>query len=69
MDFMTDELCTGQRIRLLTLVDNFSRESLAIEVGEHIGSEQVVEVRLRSDVNNVHQTFHAASLTSASCLA
>ena len=26
-------------------------------------------VPLRSDVNNVHQTFHAASLTSASCLA
>ena len=29
MDFMTDELHNGQRIRLLTLVDNFSRESLA----------------------------------------
>jgi hypothetical protein len=23
MDFMTDELLSGQRIRLLTLVDNF----------------------------------------------
>jgi len=44
MDFMTDELHNGQRIRLLTLVDNFSRESLAIEVDEHIGGERVVAV-------------------------
>jgi putative transposase len=32
MDLMADELFNGQRIRLLTLVDNFTRESLAIEV-------------------------------------
>ncbi|GAH72896.1 unnamed protein product, partial [marine sediment metagenome] len=32
MDFMSDELYNGQRIKLLTLVDNFTRESLAIEV-------------------------------------
>ena len=44
MDFMSDQLYDGRRIRLLTLVDNFNRESLAIEVGEHIGSDCVVEV-------------------------
>ena len=44
MDFMSDALFNGRRIRLLTLVDNFSRESLVIEVGEHIGSDRVVEV-------------------------
>jgi putative transposase len=44
MDFMSDELCSGQRIRLLTLVDNFTRESLAIEVNTHLGGHQVVEV-------------------------
>jgi putative transposase len=32
MDFMSDALYDGQRIKLLTLVDNFTRESLAIEV-------------------------------------
>jgi putative transposase len=32
MDFMADQLLSGQRIRILTLVDNLSRESLAIEV-------------------------------------
>ncbi len=36
-----------RRIRLLTLVDNFNRESLVIEAGEHIGSDRVVEVLTR----------------------
>jgi putative transposase len=44
MDFMSDELFNGQRIRLLTLVDNFTRESLAIEVDTHLGGHRVVEV-------------------------
>ena len=44
---MSDQLYDGRRIRLLTLVDNFNRESLAIEVGEHIGSERVVEVLMQ----------------------
>ena len=44
MDFMSDELYNSQRIKLLTLVDNFSRESLAIEVAERIGEHGVVEV-------------------------
>ena len=33
MDFVADRLVGGERFRLLPLVDNFSRESLAIEVG------------------------------------
>ena len=41
MDFMSDELFNGQRIRLLTLVDNFTRESLAIVVDTHLGGHQV----------------------------
>jgi len=44
MDFMSDELYDGRRIRLLTLVDNFTRESLAIEVNDHLGGYRVVEV-------------------------
>lgn len=47
MDFMSDELFNGQRIRLLTLVDNFTRESLAIEVDRHLGGHRVVEVLRR----------------------
>jgi len=44
MDFMSDELYNGQRIRLLTLVDNFTRESLAIEVDEHLGAQRVIDM-------------------------
>jgi putative transposase len=44
MDFMSDELYDGSRIRLLTLVDNFTRESLAIEVDTHVGGHRVAEV-------------------------
>lgn len=47
MDFMSDELFDGRRIRLLTLVDNFSRESLAIEVDQRIGGQRVVEVLMQ----------------------
>ena len=49
MDFMSDELFDGHRIRLLTIVDNFTRESLAIPiltcpVAANIKGEGVVEI-------------------------
>jgi len=44
MDFVTDSLFNGHRFRSLTIVDNFSRECLAIEVGQHIKGEEVVGV-------------------------
>ena len=47
MDFMSDELFDGRRLRLLTLVDNFTRESLAIEVNDHIGGHKVEEVLMQ----------------------
>lgn len=42
MDFMTDELFDGRRIRLLTIVDHFTRESLAIEVEPRFRGQDVV---------------------------
>ena len=39
---MADQLFNGQRFRLLTLVDNFSRESLAIQVGTRLTGDDVV---------------------------
>jgi putative transposase len=58
MDFMSDELFNGQRIRLLTLVDNFTRESLAIEVDGHLGGHKVVEVLMRlSRVRSLPKTI------------
>lgn len=44
MDFMADQLFDGQRFRLLTLVDNFSRESLSIRVGQRLTGDDVVDV-------------------------
>jgi len=47
MDFMSDELYNGQRIKLLTLVDNFTRESLAIEVADRLGGQRLVEILMQ----------------------
>ena len=42
MDFMSDELLDGRRIRFLTIVDNFTRESLAIRVEGSIRGQDIV---------------------------
>jgi putative transposase len=44
LDFVHDQLSNGQKLRALTVVDIFSRESLAIEVGQRLRGEHVVEV-------------------------
>lgn len=44
MDFASDGLASGQAFRALTLVDNYSRESLAIEVDFSLTGKRVVEV-------------------------
>jgi putative transposase len=42
LDFVADQLADGTRFRALTIVDLFSREALAIEVGKRLGAEHVV---------------------------
>lgn len=42
MDFVHDELTSGERIRMLTIVDHFSRESVAIEVGKSLKAAEVI---------------------------
>ena len=44
LDFIHDQLSNGQKFRALTVVDVFSREALAIEIGQRLRSEHVVEV-------------------------
>ena len=44
MDFVSDALYDGQRLRALSVLDNFTRESLAIEVDKGITGERVAEV-------------------------
>lgn len=45
MDFMSDQLATsGRRFRLLNIVDDFTRECLAIEIDTSLPGTRVVEV-------------------------
>ena len=44
LDFVSDQLANGVRFRALTVVDVFTREALAIEVGQRLGGEHVVAV-------------------------
>jgi len=44
LDFVADQLADGRRFRALTVVDVFTRESLAIEVGQSLKGEDVVRV-------------------------
>jgi putative transposase len=44
LDFVHDQLGNGTKFRALTVVDIFSREGLAIEVGQRLKGEHVVEV-------------------------
>lgn len=57
MDFIADNLFNGRRIRALTVVDNFSRECVAIEVGQGLRGDDVVAVmeRIRQTQQRVPQ--------------
>lgn len=44
LGFVHDALSTGQTFRALTVMDVFTREGLAIEVGQRLRGEHVVEV-------------------------
>lgn len=44
MDFVSDALATGRRIRVLTVVDDFTRESLATEVDTSLPGMRVARV-------------------------
>ena len=50
MDFVADQLADGRRFRALTVVDIFTRESLAIELGQSLKGEDVVRVLNRLKV-------------------
>jgi putative transposase len=43
LDFMSDQLSNGQRFRVLTIVDVFTREALAIKIGQRLKAPDVVE--------------------------
>lgn len=43
-DFISDQIADGRPLKLLTVLDEFTRESLAIEVGRSIRTTDVIEV-------------------------
>jgi putative transposase len=44
MDFVADQLFDGRKFRVLTLVDNFSRQCIAAEVGQSMKGIDVVRI-------------------------
>jgi putative transposase len=50
MDFVADNLFDGRKLRMLTVLDCYTRESLAIHVGQSLKGEDVVQV-LKAIVN------------------
>jgi len=50
MDFVSDQLISGRRIRILTIVDLWDRSSIALEVDISLSGQRVVNVleRLRN---------------------
>jgi putative transposase len=44
MDFVADNLFDGRKLRMLTVVDLFTRECLAIDVGQSLKGDDVVRV-------------------------
>ncbi len=44
MDFMSDSLGDGRKVRILNVIDDFNRESLSIEVGLSVCAERVTRI-------------------------
>ncbi|MFY8274004.1 DDE-type integrase/transposase/recombinase [Pseudoalteromonas sp. SSDWG2] len=47
MDFVSDQLTTGSKFRILTVVDTFTRECLAADICSRLRSENVVATLTR----------------------
>ncbi len=43
MDFVHDQLVSGRAFRVLTVIDNWSRESILLEVGFRLTGQSVAE--------------------------
>jgi len=59
LDFVQDTLSTGRRIRTLNIVDDFTREALAIEVDTSISGPRVARIvdRIATERGSYPQTL------------
>jgi putative transposase len=68
MDFVADQLQDGTRFRSLTIVDVYTREAVAIEVGQSLKGDDVVRtlnrVKLERDVPKVLFCDNGSEFTS-----
>lgn len=56
-DFVHDACANGQKLKMLTVIDEWTRECLAIEVGARINSSRVIEVLARLMSWSGHPTY------------
>jgi putative transposase len=54
MDFMSDPLANGRRFRTLNIVDDYSRECLAIEVDTSLPGQRVTRLLDRLTSNRAY---------------
>ena len=66
MDFMADQLVTRRRIRLLTIVNVFTHESLAIKVSRWLRHETRVDLT-RLSINESGETMPACQASLTAC--
>ncbi|KGD40666.1 HTH-like domain protein [Burkholderia pseudomallei] len=66
MDFVADSLFDGRRLRTLTVVDNYTRECLAIEVGQSLKGEHVVEALTRITAMRGHPPRSRSTMAASS---
>lgn len=64
MDFISDQCATGRRFRVLSLVDECTRECLALEVDTSLPATRVV--RVREDVTSLRRTPDAITVDHGS---
>jgi len=66
MDFVADQLFNGQKVRALTVVDNFSRESLAITVDFAFKAADVVATMTKLKVLHGIPKRNRSTMTASS---
>ncbi len=58
-DFVEDRTRDGRKIRMLNVVDEFTRECLCIRVGRKLGSSDVPDARASSGIDVLADLFMA----------
>ena len=66
LNFVANQLAAGRRFRALTVVDVFTRESLAIEVGQKLKGEDVVRTLIQLRAKRGAPRFCSATTARSS---